>query len=556
MALRAASLNDLVSVLTNSTVDRVILVGAAISACAPSCLPDAVAWVSRVFADVAKRTGFESAASFDLLTRIDEATNRQAVPLEVLLTALDDASIDLGARIAASVAMDVPYNILHTILAEIAEQGRVHIVTTNFDTLLEHAYHALTGRPIDRWVIDDGPFDPHAVLLKVHGSGDRPQTLRHSLRRVNRAFDRGTFDGLQAVMSSDVVVLGYAGADFDVVEILEGNDGLSGSIYWLVTPDRIPSEAVRRISSRRDVFLVEGTFEGLLGVVNRPSPEYRPDGHLVWHRMSSEVEALSRLQATEVLTNVLYQARVAQPSAGILYADFNRFLSHQAGRSYRKLYHRSQASESQFDGGIGLGLIRACGHFILGSAPGFRWQAVSDATEVLERIGYGILAPVIRIFTWPIHWLAARHAVGVEHARLRLRFVHALSVLVGQRTTTGLLDEVLQETANDTYLEGAVYLRKAVAAALNDDNRWEDYIAKAQRDFLFEGRTVEIGDSLKLAAACAFITGGRKHALELLTEAESYQRRHGQAVGTTQARILRSAMRKFPRLSRLAIRFI
>jgi len=558
MAPRSASLNELASVLTNPASHRVIVAGAAVSACAPSCLPDAAAWVAWVIADVAERAGFEPAPGLDLdlLTGIDEATNRLAVPLEVLLAALDDVSTELGARIAATAATGVPGNPLHMLLAELVQRGNARIATTNFDTLAEQAYRALTGHPIRRWIIDDVPFDPGAMLMKVHGSGDRLQTLRHNLRRINRPFDPVTLGGLRTAMSSEVVILGYAGADFDVIDILENADRPGGPVYWLVMPGRIPAEAALRISADREVCLVEGSFGDLLEALGRPSPEYLPDGRHVRQRISSEVSALDPFQAAEVLMSVLYQARVAQSGTIPLYADFRRFLSYRPGRRYRKLYHRAEAAERQFDGGIGLGLMRASWHFILGSTRGFRWQAASDATEVLERVGYGILAPAIRIFTWPVHGLAARHAAGVERARLRLRFVHALSILVGPRTTTRLLDGVLQETANDTYLEGAVYLRKAVAAALNRDDRWEQYIETAQRDFLFEGRTVEIGDSLKLAAACAFITGRAERAAELLAGAEAYQQQHGQAVGATQARILRGAMRRLPGLSRMAIRFI
>ncbi len=155
-----------------------------------------------------------------------------------------------------------------------------------------------------------------------------------------------------------------------------------------------------------------------------------------------------------------------------------------------------------------------------------------------------------------MHWLAAKSATGTERARLTLRFVHAVNVALPLHVTIRQLDDVLADSALDTYLEGAVCLRRAVAAALADGKGWEQYIVRARRNFLFAGRTSAIGDTLKLAGVCSFICGDMAQAAASFTEAEEYQREHGQAVGATQARILRWGTARLPKLSRIAVRFI
>jgi len=556
MPVRYAAVSDLVSAITDSASDRTILVGAAVSACEPSCLPDAATWVSWVVADIAERAHFRPKASLDLLTVVDQSTNRLAVPLEVLLAVLDETYSDLGARIAATVGAGVPHNTLHEVLAEVVSSGRSQIVTTNFDMQLEQAYLARTGISLKRWVIDDRPFDSSALLFKVHGSADLLPTLRHSLSRINRPFDKNTLNGMRSITSSTVVIIGHAGSDYDVLDILTATDPSCGPVFWLALPDRMPLEAASQIATAREVCLVEGSFDDLLCALKLPSPNYKPDGRHVRSGIKLEVGVINQFEACEVLAKILFQARVAQDAVIPLYQDFRFFLRLQSGKGYRKLYHHVQASEYQFDAGFGIGLIVACIHFVLGSTRGLRWRALSDSAEVLERLGYGLVGPLARIVTWPIHGLAARHATGIERTRLQLRFVRSLSVLLSPEKTIVFLDRIFRDTDNDTYLEGIILLRKAVALALKGSGNWGECLAKAQKNFLFEGRTAEIGDSQRLAAVCAFANGEFDRASELLASAVSYQRAHGQIVGARQARILLVSMRRFPRLSRLAIRLI
>lgn len=552
MALQSGSVSQLASVLRDSSIRRTAIVGAAASALAPSCLPDAPSWVAHVTEQLWSAAGFSSAADLRSVTRIDTGTNRQAVPLEGLLAALDGVRLDLGGRIAsATAAADIPPNILHGLLADVLRSGCLTIITTNFDVLIERAYATKTGHAPGVWV-DGTPFDPAAQLFKLHGSGDRLQSLRHTFRQVNRPYAAEVRAGVRAATSQSLILLGYAGADFDVMQMID--DTVSAlPVLWLVTPDRVPVEAARRLARKRDVYLCEGTFDDLLKSFGMPAAQYRPTGEHMWSQTDPQIASLTPMEACTALLPVLYQARVAQEESVTLYREFRSMLV--ARREMRRVSHLAEAAEAQFETRAFGGLARASWHYIMSASRRTWQQSFSDAADSLERILYGLLVPLLRPFTLAVHAYAVRSATGPSRLWMRFRVARSSAALVGPGRTVGVLEELLRDADHDMYLTGAIHLRLALARAQLLDNHWRDDVAEAERCFSFEGRTDELGDTYRVAGLCALAEGDLPLARSLEERSRQYHIDHGQTVGARQSGLLRAAIVRTPRFARAMVRW-
>lgn len=528
------------------------LVGAGVSGVRPSNLPLASRWVLHVLQGIASRTDplFSPPQGFDDLAAV-ATTNRLVIPLEGLFQACEDAAPGLGSALAAVVGdPSIPVNPLTEAVAQAALDSKGRILTTNFDLLLETAYARHAGAPPEVWVAGEPWRD--AAVLKLHGSADRPGTLRHTFRTVNEQFDASTAQHLRNSTSGTLVVLGYAGADFDVMDVVVDSSATSlGPCFWLVRAgDDVPPGA-ERMAQTREVHIARGDFDAVLSALGLSRAGFQPDGAGIWPRTDHLLNSLSHDQALDILGPLLYQARVGHPPAAPVFHAFREYLR-QRRREDPRRFHFLEASEAQFVRGVLVQWLRAAWHFVRAADESNRWICFSHAAEALERVFFGLAVP-LRILSLPIHRAATNRVRGAERARMRTRWARSASALGRHRRAVALLTAAEAEIEYDTYHEGILRKRRALALALIGDRSWAADIAKAHRNFEFENRTVEMGDLTRTEAACRFLTGDRAGGIDLMERSRRMHLDHQQSVGAFRSLFLRIAMERAPWLVRLAL---
>ena len=556
MTLREASVGQLCDALTRPDGLQVVLAGAAVSSVAPSCLPDAASWVHSILMLLRDASNLSISLDITPATFVDDDTGRLSIPLEAALTVIEDVTPGIGTKIAECVAENVPVNSLHRWIAQLMASGSTRVLTTNFDLLLEQAYRDIKGSDIRRWNVDSDWVDG-AELFKLHGSADAPHTLRHTLRSINRRTSHEIMGRLTALTSNQLVVLGYAGEDYDVSEIFGAcPDPLAdtGPVFWLEVPWRPTPKCAELLSARREVFIIRGTFKDLLSEAGISGGDYMPDGRHIWDFVTRACSPITREQARDILLPLLYQSRVAQPSTQRMFRDYRDALRFSDDPHSRRLAHRAAAAEAQHDAGIGVNLIRASWHFVRAARRETLYRTVSDVADAVQRIGHGAFLPG-RALAIPIHWLAAWQAVGQERTLLRMRFATSLCLLPIPRVILGVLNRELGSGQHDTYVEGLILRRRALMRAALGDAGWRTDLDDAEQRFRFENRTVEIGLVKRTAGQCALSVGRSEEGRKLLTDALRFQRSHGQSVQQAETALLLRLVNVAPKLARSVARY-
>jgi hypothetical protein len=122
-------------------------------------------------------------------------------------------------------------NEAHLIIAALAKLGCVRaVITTNFDQLFETAFQ-VAGTPFDCQVPGissitvatppepGGLASTRCLLLKLHGSANRAQTLIDTLAQRKRGFPPAVVESIRQLLHvGPWLFLGYSGRDFEAVE--------------------------------------------------------------------------------------------------------------------------------------------------------------------------------------------------------------------------------------------------------------------------------------------------------------------------------------------------
>lgn len=433
MAMHRASIDDLNAALLDSSTPKTLLVGAGISSVVPSCLPDGKSWVLGLISQLLSVSGLDLQHGIDSLLVINKETGRLPIPLEAILSAIENATPALGTVIVSIIGSGVPTNPMHEFLASLMMGSNVRVMTTNFDVLLENAYFAQTsGHEALRWVAGD-PFDAGAEIFKLRGSADRPDTLRHTFRAVNSRAARDAIEGVRLLSSERLVVIGYAGADFDITDMLVADDAgpassgrVNAPVYWLDVPGNNPSATADLLAATRDVYFVNGTFADLLRRAGRDGGTYEPDGRHMRDRMDAIIDEIQPVTAHEILLPLLYQSRVAEPETAELFTDFRVALRSSREPQSRRLFHLAEASDAQHEAGFAWNHLRAAWHFARFARPGRFATAASDIMDSVQRIAHGPFVPG-RIAAIPFHWVCSRISRGPERTRMRVRLATSLT---------------------------------------------------------------------------------------------------------------------------------
>lgn len=188
-----------------------LLCGAGLSAPPPSLLPLAVKLVDQVL----------DSALGEFKRFVPEASLRP----EVIFNIISRHAGDVLLGILRAILSERSYNRGHDFAATCLQRD-CHVVTTNFDCLIEEA-SAARGISIARVVSGDHRrVVTNPVLLKIHGSIDAPESL---MVTINDVF-RGLSSDMELLFGSLlagrlVLVVGYSGLDqLDIMPVLAASE--------------------------------------------------------------------------------------------------------------------------------------------------------------------------------------------------------------------------------------------------------------------------------------------------------------------------------------------
>lgn len=245
--------------------DVAVFAGAGLSVDAPSFCPDwnefrsmiLVALLRSTAGDGLVETSHQSAFYERLVGGFRVDPTRQFKP-EVFMELLRDQIGDHVFKVL-SILKGGSYNDNHLFLARAAKAGHLNvIVTTNFDQYIEEALtdvgvaHKVYSHPSDfvhlsttgDW-LGDG-----VSVVKLHGSLERPDTVRVTLMQAARPLERAKADVLQTILRrSHVLFYGYSGNDDDIYPILHDSHEISLGIIWCLWESSSLSPSIERLLS-------------------------------------------------------------------------------------------------------------------------------------------------------------------------------------------------------------------------------------------------------------------------------------------------------------------
>lgn len=180
----------------------------------------------------------------------------------------------------------ISLNIGHRVIAALLEMKKAPMVfTTNFDTVIERAYAAVTGKDLAAFhlegsyaaleALDSGNLP---IYAKIHGDF-RYQSIKNLSTDLVGNDEQIQECFLAAAGRYGLIVSGYSGRDANVMEMfnkaLEQNNAFPHGIYWTVTRSKETPESVRQFIEKArgkniNAFIVEtGTFDILLSKIWR-----------------------------------------------------------------------------------------------------------------------------------------------------------------------------------------------------------------------------------------------------------------------------------------------
>lgn len=116
------------------------------------------------------------------------------------------------------------------------------IITTNQDCYLENAYIALKRKGKDagqiQFCVSAGKnfriMPDKKQVFKLHGSIDKPQTIRATLHQVGLGLEPSKKQVLQSILNNNYVYfIGYSGADIDIRDVILEARNIKG-LFWNV----------------------------------------------------------------------------------------------------------------------------------------------------------------------------------------------------------------------------------------------------------------------------------------------------------------------------------
>lgn len=234
-----------------------LLVGAGVSAASPSRLPLAAELVEMLTGEVISPLPLDARLSQQIVRSL------RGLRLEVVADVFVEC---LGPRVLTPLERALrgrPGNFWHRFIATAMNRG-CHVITTNFDTLIEESCDQLgipfriVTSPAEARNLLSRPFQGPAVLFKIHGSlsgaSSRQVTskLAIALRHVGRGLRRSMASLLsELIVARPLLVIGYSGRDdFDITPLLHFTDRRQPAL-WVLHDGARRSVLPLRVTERR-----------------------------------------------------------------------------------------------------------------------------------------------------------------------------------------------------------------------------------------------------------------------------------------------------------------
>jgi len=244
-------INQLKNCLNSEPENTIILCGAGISRDKPSEIPTAIETI-KAYLDVSLNLS-ENILFQNLYKQyIEQILNK--VRFEVFFS-LVKRYFDKKLESLITILNKQHSNTIHYLLADFIFKGGI-VWTTNFDLLIEKAYHELFSEILEP-VIDyqNTFFEVNSKYHKMHGSLDLKnqqknmniavtiETIAYETYFFNKNKDR-YFQRKKMMHNRNLIVLGYSGSDdFDIVPFL--NDCIPKQVFWINhKPNKIEEENV------------------------------------------------------------------------------------------------------------------------------------------------------------------------------------------------------------------------------------------------------------------------------------------------------------------------
>jgi hypothetical protein len=546
---------ELADLLTGRSRPCVVVAGAAVSSVPPSRLPAAEAWKAQLLRALAAEARCRLSTA-----EVHQLAASPALKLEAVLAELDEHG-ELGRSLVAELDAGAAPNPLHRLLARGLLDGSVRaVVTPNFDGLLTAALLAearalgvvLPRGWADPWVITR-PWRDDALIYQVHGASADPATLRHSFRTINAGFPPDVRAGVAALLAEPLVCLGWAATDPDLLQTAARGEPVWFLQYRACTDPAQAEDGARNLAAPREVRVVGGGFAAVFAALGWPDPGFDSSGASVEAATRAGVAALAEPEALAVLSACTYRASVADRAHRAI-DDLVLETQRQRRHIQPDSYWAARAARAQQRGGALLtGPATATVLFARAALASGNQRRWSDSADTLVMLGYG-LVPGLRRLTRHAHAHARRaEPPGPERARLALRQARDLASSGRLDAATTVIEEGLQETAGDMYLEAHLLRWRAIVRARQGRSGWLADLDAARDLFTFEGRTLELADLLRTRAfIVAYATGDTATARALLDDALKLSDETGNVRGRARTRFLARII-DHPRLVRILI---
>lgn len=533
--------SSLIADQLSSLDDSCLLVGAAVSAFGSAHVPDARTAVCSTLRVMLARLltlepGYlrseeigELAEVLSTPSTLTAAPGRLVTPLEALLEAVG-AEDGVAASVVEALCGAARPNPIHDLIAAFVSSGNNYVLTTNFDTCIEQAMADVSG---SRWYPGAAPLDLSTdLLLKLHGSVDRPETLRHTLRSIRQGFDDRDRRLLRELTERPLVVAGYAGADYDIMDVISPH---GDAVWWLQLEGQDTPIGAVGLAETRDVNVVFGNLRELSKL--DPGAYRGNDPSDFESRLELVIEStVDRELLLQAVGTVLFDARVNDPRTAPWehrYAEYRGSVDPVGEQTRRYLAGRDHDTINP------LKKLRCAWKYIRLARSVDDDEAAlgyfSEAGDALDGILLG-QGPVIRRFTYPWHSSAAAGGPVPERGWYEFRAGRCAWArgdwdLVGQH-----VDRALNSAYLSTWQRAHCLRLRALWKALKGLD-WHADIEEARSLFMFASQTLAAADLYKAEAVCYALAGDRTEVRSRLDEALKQHQEAGRWVGRIQGRL-------------------
>ena len=160
---------------------------------------------------------------------LPEAVLGAGVKMEVLFELIESTAAPVIAKLFRLFGNSSP-NLYHHFLARLLEKKATsHVVTTNFDRLIERASRSNLDVSVTE---QEHSRRPLCGLYKIHGSVDRPDSIIAVVEQVSRGLGPQKRQLMKEILSQTCLVVGWSDDDIDLSPAFF--EFASGLLIWFI----------------------------------------------------------------------------------------------------------------------------------------------------------------------------------------------------------------------------------------------------------------------------------------------------------------------------------